>query len=473
MTLSHTRRYDPARVSERDGHAVVIGASVAGLLAGRVLSDGFASVTIIDKDSLPDEPVARKGVPQSDHAHLLMEAGRATIEDLFPGYCEDLIAAGALLLDGASDVNHYLEGDFMADGTERVPMYAASRPLFEQQIRRRVRDLSGVRLRAECSFVDYLSDDAGDIKGVTVSEGGTEDDIHADLVVDATGRTSRTPNWLTAHGYDAPDVEEVTVDTAYSTGWFERPPDRRWSIAMLPDAPRKRGWVAIPIENDEWIVGLSGIHGVRPPTEPEAFEEYIANCPTSVGRWFVETYEFADREIEPYPFPSNVRRYYERLDDFPDGLVVVGDAITSFNPIYGQGMSVAALESLVLHSCLADGYRSAIATEFFERASPILDVAWQMAIGTDFAFEETTGSKPTGLSVFNRYMSRLVRKAHSDGRLRTAFYRVMMMEQPPTSLFRPSIARRVLSPRTRTTGASVDPAALMASGKTTPAPGDD
>jgi 2-polyprenyl-6-methoxyphenol hydroxylase-like FAD-dependent oxidoreductase len=460
-------------VSERDGQAVVVGASVAGLLAGRVLSDGFADVTIIDKDPLPDEPVPRTGVPQADHAHLMLEAGRATIEDLFPGYSEGILESGALLLDGGSDFKHFLSGDFMADADERLPMYTASRPLFEHQIRTRLADVRAVDLREECAFVGYLSEDGRRIDGIRVRENGTERDIPADLVVDATGRTSRTPDWLEANGFDSPAVEEVKINMAYSTTRFERPEDARWSMAMLPDAPRKRGWAVLPIENEEWIVGLSEIHGEQPPTTPEEFTQYIADLPTDVGQRFVENYDFSTSEIEGYPFPSNIRRRYEDLSSFPEGLVVLGDAITSFNPIYGQGMSVAALESVALHDCLADGYRTDVATEFFTRAEPVINIAWQMATGADFEFDETIGKKPTGVSFFNWYTSRLTRKAHTDSVLRTAFAKVMMMENPPTSLFTPGIFRRVMSPKTRATGGTVDPVETLVSAGHMSVPGDD
>ena len=316
-------------------------------------------------------------------------------------------------------------------------------------------------MREACEFVEYLRDGDERIEGVRVREDGTERERYADLVVDATGRTSRTPTWLELHGYDPPAAEKVPVDMRYSTARFERPESTRFSVAMLPDAPRRRGWAAFPIEGGEWIVGLSEIHGTQPPTDPEGFERYVTERPTDLGRRFVETYDFSSAGIEPYPFPANVRRRYETLSAFPDGLVVVGDAISSFNPIYGQGMSVAALEALALSTCLAEGYRSDVAPAFFDHAAPIVDIAWKLAVGADFAFERTTGPKPRGVSLFDRYVSRLVRKAHTDGKLRSAFYRVVTMQEPPTALFRPAVLRRVMSPRTRTTGTGVDPVALV------------
>ena len=446
MVLATTSRYDSGNVAERGGRAVVVGASVGGSLAARVLSDGFDEVTVFDRGPLPDEPVARQGVPQAEHAHLLLEGGRVAIEDLLPEYSAELVSAGGVCLDGETDVRQYVRGGFLADGTRQRPMYTASRGLFEQRIRTRVADLPGVTVREECLFVDYLTGENGAVEGVRVREDGTERDLRAQLVVDATGRTSRTPDWLAAQGYGSPPVDEVHVDISYSTARFERADDEEWALSMLPDAPRKRGWAALPIEDGEWIVGLSGMHGTGTPTDREGFERFLAAMPTDDGRQFVETHEWATDEIHTYPFPSSVRRRYEALDRFPTGLVVLGDAIASFNPIYGQGMSVAALEALVLHDCLADGYRSGVAPEFFQRVEPTVDAAWQLAVGSDFGFEATEGPKPAGLALTGRYLDRLLRKAHTDHRLRTAFQRVATLEEAPSSLFRPGIVGRVLRP---------------------------
>ena len=147
-----------------------------------------------------------------------------------------------------------------------------------------------------------------------------------------------------------------------------------------------------------------------------------------------------------YPIPSNRRYRYETLDRFPEGLLVVGDAIASFNPVYAQGMSVAALEAVVLHHAMAEGGKTDLASRFFTDASAVVDVAWNMATGADLRFEETTGPEPRGIGFFNWYLARLARKAHTDGQLRHAMYQTIVMERPPTSLFRPSVAWRVLKP---------------------------
>jgi 2-polyprenyl-6-methoxyphenol hydroxylase-like FAD-dependent oxidoreductase len=447
VTLTTVPRYDGDRISKRQGRAVVVGAGMSGLLSARVLADGFDEVTVVDRDPLPDEPVARRGVPQSHHLHVLLEAGHATLEDLFPGYGEELLADGGLVIDGACDVDFYDGGDFLADGPRRIPLYCATRPLYEQLVRRRVADHDGVDLRPGCRSVDYLTDDAATtVDGVVVDrEASTREELPADLVVDATGRTSRTPAWLDEHGYASPSVDEVHIDLSYSTAFFRRPDGDRRSFVVQPSPPHTRGGAVLPVEDGRWLVTLFGFHGDRPPTDAEGFAEFAASLPVPHPKRIVDGHARTSEGIVHYPFPSEVRRRYEDLDRFPAGLVVVGDAIASFNPIYAQGMSVAALEALILHSVLPTD-RDDLAPRFFRRAAETVDIAWNMAVGADFRFSRTRGPKPRGTDVSSLYLSRLVRRAHTDSVLSDAFFRVMMMERPPSSLLRPGVAWRVLGP---------------------------
>lgn len=448
MTVATVPRYDHTRTTTDEGHAVVVGASIAGLCAARILADAFDEVTVIDRDPLPDEPVARRGVPQARQIHILWEGGRTTLEDLFPGYSEELRAGGGVLLDGRRDLSIYSQGDFLAAGTKPFPVYAATRPLYEQLLRRRVSQLEGVRVRASCQFVDYLVDDtATAVTGVAIRNHDAErEELSSALVVDATGRTSRTPVWLENHGYTSPAIDEVAIDVAYSTTFIERPADDSRMIGILAEAPRTHGGAVLPVEGDRWLVNLHGVHGDHPPTDAAGFKEFAKRLPTPELTQLLEEQPWATETIFHYPFPSNRRHRYEDLDRFPDGVVVIGDAIASFNPIYGQGMSVAALEALVLHHCLATGGREKLAPRFFDRVAAVVDIAWMMAIGADFEFPQTRGTKPRGTAVFNWYLSRLFRRAHTDGVLTDAFTSVLSMQQPPTVLFRPQILWRVLSP---------------------------
>ncbi|WP_135851762.1 FAD-dependent oxidoreductase [Halorussus salinus] len=448
MSLSTVARYDDGRLARTDDEVVVVGASMAGLLAGRVLADYAREVTILDKDPLPDESVARRGVRQAEHVHVMLEAGRATLEDLFPGFSEELLSAGGLVVDGARDVRQHQEGDFLADGRSRFPLYCASRPLFERVVRRRVAERPNVTLRPNCTFTGYRHDEeARRVTGATVAdEGGETTALDADLVVDATGRTSRTPDWLAANGYESPAAEEVTVDLAYSTVAVERPPDDRRALLVSPSPPVTRGGTAVPVEDDRWIVTLFGLHGDHPPADPGGVETFAEGLPTPELAALLADHEWVSDEVHQYPFPASVRRRYDEVGAFPDGLVVLGDAIASFNPIYGQGMSVAALEAVQLHHALAEGGRADLAPRFFEKADAVVDSAWKIAAGADFDFPQTEGPEPAGAGLLNRYVSRLVRTAHDDPKVAERFGRVIRLERSPTALVAPDVLLRVLAP---------------------------
>lgn len=448
MALTTVPRYDPESVSEIGGHAVVVGAGMAGLCTARILADAFEAVTVIDRDPLPDESTTRRGVPQSRHIHVLLEAGRSTLEDLFPGFSKELLSAGGVVVDVPRKGKMYVEGDFLAEGPQRRSIVSATRPLIEHTVRHRVADVDGVQLRPSCQWTDYLVDDKEmSVEGVEVRpQEGEPEELAADLVVDATGRTSRTPRWLEDHGYPSPPIDEVTIDVTYSTTFIERPPTDRYGVLVMPTPEQPDGGVFVPVEENQWVMTLWSMHSDGSPTDPESVLEYTANLPIPHLRRLLDEHPWRTDEIAHYPFPSNLRRRYEDLDQFPNGLIVLGDAIASFNPIYGQGMTVAALEAVQLHHGLGTNGREALALRFFDRIEETVDNAWNMAAGGDHQFPETEGPKPRGTDLLNWYLSRLFRKAHTDGELFDAFFHVQMMEKPPTSLLHPAIMWRVFKP---------------------------
>jgi len=421
---------------------------MAGLLSARVLADSFEQVTLVEKDSLPDAPVTRNGIPQGNHIHNLHEAGRKTLDDLFPGFSEEVRAAGGTKIDLNSDFRVYIEDGYQTHGPSQIPMYCASRPLFELITRQRVSEIDNVTLRENCQFIEYLvGQPRPEVEGVLIRQDGHEEAVAADLVVDATGRTSRTPNSLPEHGYPTPEVDEVHVDIAYSTAIVNRPEDAKRTRLTLPNPPRKRGAGLFPVENERWLMTLFGVHGDHPPTDPGEFQQFAASLPVDDFQEVIDEHGLESDTIQHYPFPSNKRVRYEDLDRFPEGLLVIGDGIASFNPIYGQGMSVAALEAVQLHHSLAARRNDDLAQRFFQRATNVVDDAWMLAVGSDFQFEQTSGPKPTGTDIVNKYFSRLLRTAQTDGKVADAFHRVIIMEKRPTSLFRPSVLWRVLRPR--------------------------
>jgi len=445
MTLATIPEYNPEQTQRLGDRAIVAGGSMAGLVTARVLSDYFGSVMVIEADEYPDDPVPRRGVPQGTQVHALQESGRATLEALFEGYTDDLLAAGGVEMDSASDLLLYSQSGFLADGTEQIPGYTATRPLVEDVTRRRLEAVEGVEFRTGCRVVDY-SCDGSTVDGVVLRDGpGETTHLPAEFVVDATGRTSVTPDWLERNGYAAPPVEKVDIDVGYSTVTVERSLDEEWGVLATAEAPRTRGGVAFPVEDDCWQLNFHGVHGDHPPGDVDGLVEFASTLPVPhLERLLRERRVMS--EVSQYPFPSSRRQYYERLDDFPEGFAVVGDAIASFNPVYGQGMSVAALDALELHHALAAGL-AGIGPRFFERASDVVDTVWSLAVGADAQFAQTTASVSPVNDLFARYLARFTRRSHSDPALRSAYMRVLSMEQPPQALLRPGLLARVLTPR--------------------------
>jgi 2-polyprenyl-6-methoxyphenol hydroxylase-like FAD-dependent oxidoreductase len=447
MTLASMAPYDESSAGSIGDRAIVVGGSMAGLCAARVLRDAVDEVVILERDDLPDGPASRGGAPQTSQPHAMLEAGRVTLEDLFPGFGDDVLAAGGLELDMTRDIAWYDRGGVVAESPTPLSALYASRPLFEHVVRERVRDTSDIRLRDGCHFVDYRHDSPGNrVTGVRFrDERGAETTLDAALTVDATGRTSRTPAWLERHGYPVPDVDRVTVDVTYSTVRITRPPDARRGVLIAPEPRRPRGAAMLPVEDDRWEVLLQGLHGERAPVDRERFVEWADALPLSDIATQLRDREWTS-EIRRYPFPASVRRHYHALSRFPDGLVVTGDAIASFNPVYGQGMSVAALDALALHHELPIGI-DGLGPRVFERVADVVHEAWRTAVGNDFIFERTTGPEPFATDLLNGYASRLVAGAHDDGTLTEAFMRVFRLERPARSLLHPRILWRVFRPR--------------------------
>ncbi len=420
----------------------MIGGSIAGLLAARALSDAFSEVIVFDRDTLPTEPNPRRGVPQSTHVHVLLEAGRVALERLLPGFESEIRAAGGLTIDAASDLRYFHRGDFLAPGPDPLPMVCASRPLFEHSVRERVEAIPNVTIESSCGVTD-MPCASGAVSGVRVGDAET---VAGDVVVDATGRSSPLPGWLARQGYARPATAEVTIDLTYASRTIARPPDDRTGYLIAPSPANPRGGTVIPIEGGRWMVTLFGVHGRHPPGAADGFRAFAERLPTPEPSEVLAQTTPNTEAIHRYPFPSNRWYRYDTLQDLPAGFVATGDAVASFNPIYGQGMSVAALDALYLHETLRKEGGERITGPYFRRIGGTIRTIWRMTVGADFEFGETEGPRPTGTRVFNWYLSRLVRAAHEDGILADAFARVLRLERPPATLFHPRVLRRVFLP---------------------------
>jgi len=428
-------------------HAIVSGASIGGLLAARVLSAHFARVTVFDRDTLPSTIENRRGVPQGNHGHGLLASGLRGLKTLFPSIDHDLLDAGAVPGDIVGSVRWYQHGYYKAKFASGIEGVLLSRALLEGTLRRRVQRLPNVRI-VDGSRVMGLLVEHDDVHGVRVRQPGeTPSAVVADLVVDTSGRSSRSPEWLGQLGYGKPAVEEVNVGIGYTTRIYRRLPrdlDGDVGVILAPRPPReKRIGFMLAMEGDRWIVTLGGWLGNHAPTDPAGYLEFARTLDRPDVYDVIKHAEPLTHAVT-YAFPSNLRRRYEGLTRFPGNYLVMGDALCSFNPLYGQGMSVATLEALALRKCLekAASVRD-VWRPFFKAAGRIIDGPWMVAAGSDFAFEGVTGPKPKGTSIVNWYLDRVHQAASTDRHVCRAFFEVANLLKPAPTLFRPSILARV------------------------------
>jgi 2-polyprenyl-6-methoxyphenol hydroxylase-like FAD-dependent oxidoreductase len=432
------------------GHAVVLGASMAGLLTARVLAESYERVTIVERDRLPAGVAQRRGVPQGHHIHALLARGAQVLDRLFPGLTAEVIAHGAPVGDLLGGIRWFLSGHRIRQADIGQPVLFPSRPLLEAGVRDRVRALANVRIADGLDIVEpTTTTDRRAVTGVRVrGDGGQLTVIDAELVVDATGRGSRTPRWLASWGYARPSTDQVHIGVCYTSRAYRLPPGALGTDALMlhswhPGQPRGAGLVAQ--EGGRYLATQVGMLGDQPPTELDGLLGFARSLP------FDDVYT-AIRDGEPigrpatFQYPANTRRRYERLSRFPDGLLVLGDAVCGFNPIYGQGMTVAALQAAALGDLLAAG-RPPTWRRYFRTIAKVVDVPWQIATGSDLAFPDVRGRRSARTRLVNAYLPRLHAAAATDTRLGAAFVRVTGLLAAPTSLLRPDRVLRVLLSR--------------------------
>ncbi len=441
-------------------HALVLGASMGGLITARVLSNHFDQVTILERDSVTVEPQSRKGQPQTRHLHGLLVSGLNTLTHYFPDLPDALRENGAVVADMAENMHWHTYGGFRQRFTFGASAALMSRPLLEALVRQRTLAVPNITLRDNTAVKGLVTNaDRSRVIGVEVESRGAStlrqaqatahnETINADLVVDVTGRGSRTPQWLTELGYTAPAESEVKVDVGYATRLYRRDPKdplgQDWTLST-PEAPKESRFGGLfPIEGDRWIASVGGWAGDHAPTDEAGFLEFARSLPNQDIYRIVSTAEPIS-EILPYKFPASLHRHYEQLEPFPQGFLVLGDAISSFNPTYGQGMSSAILQAAALDKILA---QNAVAPEllartFFKAAAKVVDIPWQLSVGEDFRFPQTTGPKPGGVDLINRYVAAVHRATRFDPEVGRAFLKVMNLLEPPTSLMKPGMMWRV------------------------------
>lgn len=421
----------------------MLGGSVAGLLAARVLTDHADEVVVVDRDDLADGPAERKGVPQGRHVHGLLARGLEEMERLFPGLTSELAADGGEIADPGVDLHWYVTG-------ERKPPaaigngVACTRPFLEAHLRRRLVVLPGVTMVH--GRVARLTATDGKVDGAILEgapeETGEGERLRADLVVDCSGRTSRADAWLGALGYEAPPRRTVNVELGYATRLFPRQPEDRLGggrgVFSINEEPgRFRGAAAFAVEGGRWIVTVGGYHDDRPTISAEDFSSRLAADPAVALRQFADR-DDALTDVVTFRYPASVRRDYDRCKRLAGGFLAAGDAVASFNPIYGQGMTSAALHAAQIGAYLASGASpSEPAARYFRRLRSVVDSVWTLSTTADFRLSHVTGDRPRGLWLAHRVNDLYTRATLRDANTHRLFLRVLNLQTRPEVMARP------------------------------------
>ncbi|MCZ2857513.1 FAD-dependent oxidoreductase [Blastococcus sp. VKM Ac-2987] len=441
-------------------HAVVLGAGMAGLVHAVPLARRFDRVTLVDRDVLPDGNVDRRGVPQGRHIHLLVPGGLTRLELLLPGIVEDLAAGGAHVIP-AREWRFHMGGGRLDLSDSDLRITGATRPLIENVVRDRVRALGGVEVLDGWAARELRTTaDRTRVTGVRLrSEADPTEErvLVADLVVDTTGRGSGTPRRLADLGYAPPAEERLKVDIHYTTRLFRRDPaslggDRNVLVDVPPDG--RRGGVALAVEEGRWLVTLIGMLGERPPADLGGFTDYAA------GLWSSDLHDVVAGaepigEATRAAFPSFTRHRYDRLRRLPEGYLVAGDAVCSFDPRFGQGMTVAIIEALELDRVLDAHGLDRVGLRTLSAARWAVQDAWDLATGSDLVHPEVDGPRPLSWRLITGYLQRLLPAAHHDPEVAAAFIRVIGMLTRPPALMRPRLLGRVLLGARRDAGRGV------------------
>ncbi|WP_257463404.1 FAD-dependent oxidoreductase [Archangium lipolyticum] len=442
--------------ARRYRHAVVIGGSMAGLVNARVLADHFEKVTVLDRDERPEGPEPRKGVPQGRHLHVLLEAGKRVLDGLFPGLIREMQREeGIKVVDPCSDAVWQHFGVWKARADSGIEMVLCTRPLLEWNVFQRVKALPNVELREGVTVEELLTDTAREcVTGVKVKGPGGEETLEADLVVDASGRGTRAPRWLEDLGYGRPEEEKVGIDLAYASRLYKRPKGFRDEWKLLVQYPRSpEGWRAgliSTVENDRWIVSVNGYFGDHPPTDDAGFLEFARSLPRP------GLYDYL-QEAEPltapvtHKVPTSRWLHYERLPRFPERFVVTGDAVCAYNPIFGQGMTIATLEAKLLGECLTEqerrtpGELRGLAEQFRQKVPGLVFTPWFMTSTMDKHYPQTTGERSPGLGALQWFFGRLLEQTSVDTEVYHRFLRVLHMREGMEAMLKPGMAISMLA----------------------------
>jgi 2-polyprenyl-6-methoxyphenol hydroxylase-like FAD-dependent oxidoreductase len=446
---------DPLLTTSRE-HAVVAGAGMAGLLAASVLADHYGQVTILDRDRIPDLPGFRGGVPQSPHTHVLLGRGLTVLETLLPGIEAELLKAGAVPVDWPGDAMWLTAAGWSPRFRPGIRLVSLSRDLVEWVVRQRVLSHPRIELRQVTEVTALVtSPGRGAVTGMRTRQRGlpgSDQEIEAGLVIDATGRQSRCCQWLAEIGYLAPREASIACDVGYASRFYAVPPGGMdWRLMLLQAQPPRhtRSGIIAPVDGDRWTVSLIGRLGDHPPTDEDGFLDFAVGLRSPLLREVLQD-AVPLTPIRGFKISSAYRRRFDQMARWPDGFVVAGDAVCTLNPVYAQGMSVAAIGALGLRAELQRPPAADLTRRLQARIVRASADAWVLASGEDLRYLALhTGKRPPLRDrIMRPYLDRVLRAATRDRLVNQALLEVVNLERPPSSLVKPRVVLHAVRPDT-------------------------
>ena len=449
---------DPLNInSANEQSAIVIGGGIAGLCAARAVSDIFDQVTIIERDSLDHTGEPRKSVPQSHHTHYLLSGGACALTELYGSIFPDLTSLGSIPVSSGSQVQ-FDDGrqiSFLPNSVLQTPRelgingYSQSRRLLETALLEATIAQPNIRLRSGTTVSGFLWESEC-IKGIRYTTNGHEKTLPANLVIDCGGRGSHTPSWLTQAGYPKPPETTIDIDLAYCSARYQATKDTspiKIHVARDPTLNNSRIGLVSNIEGGLWLVTLAGQFGDYPPKDETGFLAYARTLPS------MNVYELISdsnriNNIHRFHFPRSIRRHYEKLSRFPEGLVLLGDTLNVINPIYGQGMTTAILQAQQLKEILAQRQHSGqsvtnLAQELFHKYADLIETPWQLAAVQDMLNAKTRMERSETLLAFARHLMAINALAVTQADIHKALMEVFHMRKPLDTLYTDAIMEQI------------------------------
>jgi 2-polyprenyl-6-methoxyphenol hydroxylase-like FAD-dependent oxidoreductase len=441
--------YAPSKSNGRT--AVVIGAGMGGLMAAAALSGFFTNVVIVERDELPRQPALRKGVPQGAHVHTFLGYAVQAMDTLLPGLMGQLYAKGAVQIRRNYDI-------WFHDASGPTPIRdvglltpSVTRPLLEHVTRERLLAATNIQIHDNTRLLMFEAGPDRRIAGIKVQRAGADiETISADLVVDCSGRGSRLPGWLEEQGYGAIPSQSLKIAMSYTSGLFRPPPERReskWACLMLAIPPALRAAYLTPVDGGFWLATMYGRAGDTAPRDHEGFLDWTRGLAhPCIHERLVKAEPVT--KLRTYKIPKGVWRRFDKMDDFPRGVLPLGEVFTSFNPMYGQGMSLAAGQALslrqALQQCAERRLQRDLATLYFQGCEDLNAAGWAVMETRDLAYPSTKGERPADLEERWRMGQAIRLLAESDLEVHALSVRVTHLLEPASSLQRPDIVRRAL-----------------------------